>query len=515
MSQAGRAGALPALPPPPQVAEELVRGLRADLHTLGFTVEGLADLLGPAASAALHRDQLLPARRVLARSQAPLAALAALFALGDQVPADRLDAALPRVGADGLRELGLVLDAERAGCVRAACDLHPYGDEEHTWWVASDLGELLTGAALDPGHVLGVGGASMTLASWAPRPQVGRVLDLGTGCGVQALHASRHAEQVVVTDVSTRALAFARFNAAMAGQVWDVRAGDMFEPVAGERFDLILSNPPFVVTPRTAGLPTYEYRDGGRVGDALVQELVACVGDYLAPGGIACFLANWEVAPGQDWRQVWESWLAGTELDAYVIQREMQDVAEYAEMWSRDSGQLQGVDGERWYSAWLDDFEARGVERVGFGVVVLAAPSRPRAVWQDLVEATGPVAAPMGPSILAAMRARTWLAEHDQDALLQARWSLAPDVTEERHSRPGAADPTMILLRQGCGLGRTVRLDTVSAAFVSVCDGELSARSALVAIAALLDLDAEAVIQDVYPTLRGLVADGFLTLSTG
>jgi hypothetical protein len=68
-------------------------------------------------------------------------------------------------------------------------------------------------------------------------------------------------------------------------------------------------------------------------------------------------------------------------------------------------------------------------------------------------------------------------------------WRCADDVTEERHGRPGAQDPSVILLRQGGGLRRAVRLDTVGAALVSVCDGSLSAGAALTAIAALLEAD--------------------------
>ena len=68
----------------------------------------------------------------------------------------------------------------------------------------------------------------------------------------------------------------------------------------------------------------------------------------------------------------------------------------------------------------------------------------------------------------------------------------------------------MIQLRQGVGLGRVVRLDTVGAALVSVCDGSLPAGVALDAIAELLGEDAAAVRGSAVPLLRGLVADGLL-----
>ena len=116
----------------------------------------------------------------------------------------------------------------------------------------------------------------------------------------------------------------------------------------------------------------------------------------------------------------------------------------------------------------------------------------------------------MGPTVLAGLDARTWLAEHDDDAVLDIAWRCAPDVHEERHTMPGAPDPTAIVLRQGGGLRRHLALSTVTAAFASVCDGELTARAAAAAIAGLLDLDGEAVRAEVVAFLRDAAKDGLL-----
>ena len=200
-------------PNPPHVEPELVSALRADLVASRFTVEGVTELLGPMAVAALDREQALPAQRVTAASSEPCATLVRLFTLGDPVDAAEAAAALPSTGVDGAVALGLL--APEGDGVVALCDLRPYAADGRDWWVASDLGELATGRPVREDHVLGIGGASATLAAWTPRPHVSRALDLGTGCGVQALHLGAHADEVVVTDLSERALAFARFNAAL------------------------------------------------------------------------------------------------------------------------------------------------------------------------------------------------------------------------------------------------------------------------------------------------------------
>lgn len=488
---------------------DAIARLRADLAVAPFTVARCEEVLGPVAAGALTREQQLPAERVTRVADDPVATLIRLFILGDPVDLRDVERALPTLGSAGAISLGLARIAGDA--LIATCDLRPYGDEDHNWWVASDQGELATRAPLRTDHVLGVGGASTTLAAWTPRPRVARALDLGTGCGVQALHLHAHADAIVATDLSTRALAYAAFNAALNGQEWEFRAGSMLEPVAGERFSLIVSNPPFVITPRDAQLPTYEYRDAGGHGDDAVQALIAGLGEHLEPGGIAQILANWEVGADGDWRDRIGEWARAAGVDAWVVLREIQDPAQYAETWARDGGQQSGTaDYARMYAGWLDDFASRSVGGVAFGVVTLHHPMTERAPFVELTDARGPVAQPMGPVIERGLAARAWLAEHDDDAVLDGAWVVAGDVTVEQHLRPGESEPRVILARQGGGLRLIDRLDTVAAALLSVCDGELSARAALVAIAALLDLDADQVRAEQLPRLRRWIADGLI-----
>lgn len=515
-----------AAPTEPLTADPaLVAALRADLAASGFTVPGVEELLGPVASAALHREEPVPALLATAGDE-PRAVLVRAFVLGVPVPAAHLARALPTLGVPGAARLGLVAAAGAGAddAVRARVDLRPYEAEDAAgpvdWWVASDLGELATGGALRTDHVLGVGGASTTLAQVTVREPSARTLDLGTGCGIQALHAARHSDVVVGTDISARALGFARFNAALAGVApgaLELRLGSMLEPVAGERFDLVVSNPPFVITPRAAAdVPTYEYRDGGRTGDAIVSDLITSVGDVLAPGGVAQLLGNWEVRRGESWDERVGAWLDASGLDGWVVQRELQDPAQYAETWIRDGGTTPDRDPAAWrarYAAWLADFASRDVEGIGFGIVVLRRPAAdldgaPRL--RRLEEVTGTVRQPLGPAIGASLAAHDWLRRRDDAALAAERLLVPGDVTEERYLRPGDADPQIVLLRQGGGFGRTVQAGTALAGLVGACDGELTVGQIVGALGALLGVGAEAVEADVLPEVRGLVADGLL-----
>jgi len=109
---------------------------------------------------------------------------------------------------------------------------------------ATDLDSDVRPGPVRPDHVLGLGSASITLARGVVRDPVDRALDLGTGCGIQALHLSEHARAVTATDVNPRALALAAATGRLNGRHWDLRAGSLYEPVAGEKFDLIVLDPP-------------------------------------------------------------------------------------------------------------------------------------------------------------------------------------------------------------------------------------------------------------------------------
>ena len=493
----------------PVVDADLLALLRADLVAARYTVPGVAEVLGPMAGAALAREHPLPAERVTAASTDPCAALIRLFALGDPVDLRDVQAALPSVGVDGIAALHLV--RQEGDGVVATCDLRPYAADDTAWWVASDRSELATGAPLTPDHVLGIGGASTTLATWTPRSRVRRALDVGTGSGVQALHLSLDADEVVVTDLSERALAYAAFNAALNGVTWDIRCGSMLEPVLGETFDLIVSNPPFVITPRDGSVPRFEYRDAGAAGDAVVADLVRGLGAHLGPGGVAQLLGNWEIPRGADWRDRVGGWVADSGLDAWVVQREVQDPAQYAETWAHDSGHRQGTaEYQAMYAAWLDDFASRDVEAVGFGVITLHRPREDREPFVDLMDVRGPVGEAMGARVAAGLLARELLSVMSDDDVLDRIWVAAPDVTIEQHLLPGSSQPRTVTAVQGGGLRLRVPLGTGTAAYLGVADGTLTPRQALVAVAALLEEDAGEVMTAAVPTIRYLVANGLL-----
>jgi len=498
------------------VDPDLLNRLRADLTAAEYTVDRLQQLWGAEADAALHRgDRVLALRHARAAQHMPVAALARLFLLHDELDEAEVAAAFPALGAAGAFDLGLVREGRAALDVRPLTAIDGTGAAE--WWIVSDLDEHARGGPLPPEHVLGVGGASLTLADLQPTTPVDRVLDLGTGCGIQSLYAARHASTVVATDISARALELAGATFALSGVATvELRHGDLFAPVARERFDRIVSNPPFVITPRREGVPVYEYRDGGRVGDGIVEEVVRGAADHLVPGGTAHLLGNWEYRADEDGLTRVTRWLEKAGLDGWVIERERQSPAEYAATWIRDGGTRAGSpEFERLVGEWLDDFAERGVTAVGFGYLVLRRPGPGTAVLRRTEVMTTPRgerASGLGDSLLAGFAVYDRLASLDDSALAEVRCTVAGDVTEERHYWPGAEGPTVIRLRQGGGLAREVEADAALAGLVGACDGGLSVGEIASALAHLLEVDEGELRAQLWPQVRELLVTGLLTL---
>ncbi|WP_345751656.1 DUF7059 domain-containing protein [Microbacterium rhizophilus] len=495
----------------------LCAALADDLAAARFRSEALRAAWGVEADDATGRGLRVPALRGLGERRDALATLGRLLVLGVAQPRDAVDAALPTLGAAGLEALGLA-EAGDAVTPRAIIRPQSYLDTEGTgeWWLASDLDEIATGGgALAEDHVLGVGGASLTLAGLQLPTPAGRVLDLGTGCGIQALRARRYAESVVATDVSERALAFTRLNALLNRDARiETRGGSLFDPVAGETFDRIVTNPPFVITPRATGVPGYEYRDGGLVGDALVEQVVRGVGAHLAPGGIAQLLGNWETRDGVDGLDRVRGWVAASAvpLEAWVVERELLDPIQYAEMWIRDGGTVPGSPRhDELLAAWLDDFAARGVTAIGFGYVLLRrAAGAPRLQRYERMTQPIPSEGGLGAHLAQALAAHDRLAGMDDDALAASVLRAAADVTEARHHLPGIGDPQVIELRQGAGFGRAIQADPGLAALVGACDGDLAVGALIAAIADLLEADGRALRAELLSRVRQLLVDGFL-----
>ena len=435
-----------------ETSPDLPVRLRAALEAADFTVDAVRALLGEVADAALLRNETTPALRRTATDHGPLATLTRLFLLQTTVTAGSAEAALPdlvdRLVAEGILDRSV-------GEVAARLDVRPYATDDSTLWVVSDLTPGLDGLPQQLGadHVLGISPASTSLAQLTLRAPVDSSLDLGTGCGVQALHLATHSAHVVATDVNQRALGIARFNAALneVGDRVEVREGSFFEPVRGERYDLIATNPPFVISPATG--ERLVYRDSGLPGDQVVEDIVRAAPDHLTERGWCQVLANWVVERDRPWDERLASWL-GPDVDALVVQRELVDPAAYVELWLKDSGHHPATGGDpaeyrRRYDTWLAWLEEQRVEAVGFGWVNLRNGGTGR---HDLLDWPYDVEQPIAPAIA------DWADGHrHRRGRRHAAACSGRTCVQETVGPAGAEDPEAIVLRQQRGFGAPAR----------------------------------------------------------
>jgi methylase of polypeptide subunit release factors len=487
----------------PHLTRDAAKALREALTRVRFTTDGVRGLLGAGAHAALGRGEPEPA--FLATADADeLGVLVRLLLLGAVEPDAAVAAALAPLTPADAAAAGL-LAASGTGGWRAELDLRPYGvADEPDWWVLSDL----DARRQQRDHVTGVGAASVTLAAATVRRPVGSLLDLGTGCGVQALHGTRHARRVTGTDVAPRALALARATFAVNDLDVELLDGPWLRPVGGRRFDQIVSNPPFVPGPARVD---FVYRDSGQDGDAALAALVGDLGGHLEPGGVAQLLGSWLHVRGQDWPDRVRAWLP-PDCDAWVVQREVADPALHVGTWQRDAGlELADPAARGQAREWLSWMESERVEAIGFGMITLRRTAgTPTVVFEDLAE---PFDDPLGPEAEGWLDRVDWLRNHADDAaLLDARLTLAPSVLLERWSEAGpegwAEVGASVVRRDGPRWRHEV--DGPAAALLAGCQGALPLAELVELLAVAHDRPVDALVSATLPAVRELVRHGLL-----
>jgi methyltransferase family protein len=496
-------GAAPDTGPPLRLRgdDETLAELRAALVAADFTVERIESTLRTHALSARRAEVAVHLRRL--EDDGPFASVAKLFLLGVPIDREAAQVAFAPLGLDRLGDLGLAY-ADGPN-LHPAVRLVPHGD----YYVASDLQP--ESGDLPADFVPGIQAPSVMLAKLVVRRRVRSALDLGTGCGIQALLAAKHSERVLATDVNPRALEFAAFNARLNGiSGVEVRPSDTFDALEGERFDLIVSNPPYVISPDVA----YSYRDNPLPGHELSRRIVEAAPAFLSEGGFAHLLVSW-VQPADEWVEPLREWVADTGCDAWLLHYKTEDPLTHAANWL---GPLAEDDVERFeqeLERWLDYLRELEIPAVGYGAIVL----RRRAGGRNWVrEDALPLERlePAGDHALRVFAAQDFLRElEDERALLDTRLVLVDQHRLEQTLRcdGGAFIVEAQTLSLGEGLGFRVGIDRYTTALLPHLDGAKPVRDVLALAAAGVELEEderERFVPAALPVIRRLLELGFL-----
>jgi len=447
--------------------------VRDALRDAGYTVETILRITGSERCTDTFDAAVA---RWRARGREPAMVLGRLLALGCPVASEEVCGAISSGVVASLRGMGLLQRED--GNLQATARLMPFQDG----YVFGDFGPELTGRLCPSDFVMGVGGASLTLAALTIRREVDCALDLGTGGGVQALLAAGHCRHVVGTDISRRALTFARATAALNGiDRIEWREGSFFEPVEADSFDLIVSNPPFVISPSQG----YEFRDGGLPGDQVCERVVHDAAQHLNDGGCACLLLNWWHTSEDDWRERPWQWVANTGCDALILCLDSDEPLKYAIEWLRSSEQHSPAHFEELLAEWMAYYDQLGIERISAGAVVLRKPAG-RSTWiaAERIDG-GKHVGPCGKQIERILAGRTFVQAHpDDDSLLRCCPRLCAEHAVEHtlHASDGQWGMLSSLIKQTRGLTFSGRIDMQMMSFLARCNGRTPLSEAIEAL---------------------------------
>jgi predicted RNA methylase len=473
--------------------------VRDVLDGAGFDDEGILGALGGNELGGLGTRRNPPLLRRTAGGS-PLETLVRLFVLGVEVDGDEVRRAITPTDPDGWVGLGLL--ERRSGGYRAVVSLRAF----QGLVVASDFARRDPRRGLAPDHVMGISHSSLSLAALTVRERVPAALDIGAGGGFQALLAARHAERVLAVDANPRAVRLCRMNTALnhVGHV-ECRAGDLLEPAGDEQFGLIVSNPPFIVSPGA----THQFLSTALPGDALCERLARTAPVHLVEGGWCQFLCNWIVPEGGAWEQRLSGWVDGSDCDVWVMRQSTLPVDEYACEWIETDSD-DPADFAARFDEWLAHYAELGAEAIGFGLITMRRRSGDN--WFRADDAPDVIAIEAGGDVVRLFAITDFLDSRTDADLLACPLRLPTETHLVQDSMPSADgwEVESSLLRRDGGLAYAGTVDPAGATLLARCDGIRPLGSLFDELAAELGLERDDKVAGWLVTVRRLLESGLL-----
>lgn len=359
----------------------------------------------------------------------------------------------------------------------------------------------------DPKVVLWPNPTTRLLVRFAISHRVHRTLDLGTGTGILALHAASYSEQVVATDLNPRAIELARFNAMLNG-IGNVEciSGDGFSPVASRKFDRIVSNPPFFITPGNQFL----FCDNAMDLDGLCRRLVREAPARLEPGGYFQMLCEWAQIGNQDWHERLGEWFQGTDCDVWVLRGNTVDPAQYAQERIIEINHFPARDAG-FYDEYMAYYRKRQVEAIHKGLVAMRL--RPGRNWIVMEDVTDAPRESFGDAVERRFAARDFLDSCATDEqLLEVKPRVSPHARLEQVFEPSTQGwkPSPLTLKLVRGFPSSVSLQPLVAEFLSAFDGAHTLGEMIGALSPKVAAPPERVRKECLDVTRKLIEYGFI-----
>ena len=337
------------------------------------------------------------------------------------------------------------------------------------------------------------------------RRPVDATLDLGAGCGIQAVIAANHSRQVTATDLNPRAAEFTYFNARLNGfENIECLTGDTYESVEDRVFDLILANPPFFVTPTSGPL----YCENSMELDQYCRRVAREAPGHLKEGGYLQMVCEWVQVRGESWQDRVREWVAGLGCDAWVFHSYARDAAAYARERIRQTNPAAEPETVK---RWMDYYHQRGVEEIHGGM--LAMRHRAGRNWVRIADMPLDPGEPFGDAVWQGFACMDWLESHGSDEeMLAARPRLSPDAQLDQQLRQveGRWQPVGMTLRFTGGIPDSMRLEPSVAEFLGRLDGRQSLGEMIAGLAQRVHADPQVVQRECLAVIRRAIERRFL-----
>jgi hypothetical protein len=292
----------------------------------------------------------------------------------------------------------------------------------------------------------------------------------------------------------------------------ECRIGDRFGSVEGLDFDLIVSNPPFVISPDRASL----YRDSGLGADRVSQLVVQEAAAHLRPGGTAHILMSWIHTPDGDWSAPLRAWVAGSGCDAWFIRHASYDPLAYAIWWNQrlalENQMTRYMDA---IDRWVRYYEHSGITAMGYGATILRRRTADHYRVRVDDAPQGGIRAGAADDLEHLFEVEDRLDELDDAALLEHVISVAPahrleQMLQWRNGAFRTVDATLV--REG-GLQPRAEVDAPMAVLLTMIDGQRTMAEVIDETARVINAPTwETFRADTLVVMRELIAHGFLQL---
>jgi methylase of polypeptide subunit release factors len=273
----------------------------------------------------------------------------------------------------------------------------------------------------------------------------------------------------------------------------ELRTGSFFEPVEGERFERVISNPPFVISPASR----FVCRDGGRGGDAVSEHVARGAAAHLEEGGYAVLLLNWHHSTSDDWAERPMSWTHGNGCDVRLMRFADEEPLGYAASWLRQEEKRDALSSGQLLDEWLRYYESVGITRLALGAVIMHKRSTAQN-WMRCEDISIDISLNnCGEQIERIFNAQDLLqALRDDGELLEHRFKLHPGHRLEQGLavRDGAWSLLSNKLHITNGMDFCAQADMPTIRFLAELDGTRTVREAAAPIAQSLGRTFEEVM---------------------